>query len=493
MVAGKSSCSLVDVRTVLTKLTVFLLSCRPETATECEEWSAAYINIYLAARFPPRPVKAVIIMLSCFSVLGLLGNSLVIYVYARKKNKLSSTVFIIALACIDLVTSAVGMPYTMAFEWLNYQVSSDFSCKLYIFVITCTVPFSLFIMVAIAVDRYMCICRPHSHVLDSVRARHSVFALLLAAVVIGVITALFHGVYLDVGSLHNDQHENALMETDVKESMSNTTDLLFLMDEGRCDTCVNHSINEEIFTERLQSVILQLYRSVCRQEHELNHSYIYIGHCITNQIFFSDQYRRTHQTIYSASFLVCFFLVFVLYIMIYRSVLVRRSRRLAARSKMKVTLTQEVSLTENHTVLTESPDKIIALPVMQNGAGGRGTSAERQQSQLLLQRQDVRQQDDQEQHSLQKADAHTNGCVRDKYFLANIRTAIMLFVVTVAFVIAYLPSWLIALKLIPFNVIVFYIYFSNHIVNPIIYAFMNPAFRHSLKALLCRKKAPGLY
>ena len=67
----------------------------------------------------------------------------------------------------------------------------------------------------------------------------------------------------------------------------------------------------------------------------------------------------------------------------------------------------------------------------------------------------------------------------------------MLFVVTVAFIIAYLPSWLMAFQVIDFNVIIFYVYFSNHIVNPIIYAFMNPAFRRSLKDLLVRSKTRG--
>ena len=85
----------------------------------------------------------------------------------------------------------------------------------------------------------------------------------------------------------------------------------------------------------------------------------------------------------------------------------------------------------------------------------------------------------------------SSGCLKDKYFLANIRTAVMLFVVTVAFIIAYLPSWLMAFQVIDFNVIIFYVYFSNHIVNPIIYAFMNPAFRRSLKDLLVRSKTRG--
>ena len=57
--------------------------------------------------------------------------------------------------------------------------------------------------------------------------------------------------------------------------------------------------------------------------------------------------------------------------------------------------------------------------------------------------------------------------------MANLRTAVMLFVVTVVFVITFLPAFLMALKLIPYNIIVFYFYFANNVANPVIYSFMN--------------------
>lgn len=459
----------------------------------------ALLGEIMSSRIPNRPVQALIIMLVCFSVLGLLGNSLVIYVYARKRNKLSSTVFIIALAGIDLVTSAVGMPYTIVFEGLNYQVSVDFSCKFYYFIITCTVPFSVFIMVAIAIDRYICICRPHSHVLDATRALNSVFVLLLVAMALGVITAMFYGVYIDVATLKKSKLFSEPVEKRVKENIGNLTDVLTFLEGNYCPECVNHSSGVQ-FSERFMSVLLDLYKTVCERENIFNESYIYTGHCQPNQILFSDNFRRTYQTIYSSSFLLCFFVVFVLYILIYRSVLVRRSRRFQARSKTKMTLTQEVSLTENQSMLNDSPDKSIALADINNGAVDRtrpsSSSSKPQptQSQHLLERQTRQHVEAEElQHEASQRGAQlNNGCLRDKYFLANIRTAIMLFVVSVAFVIAYLPSWLMAFKVIRFNVIVFYVYFSNHIVNPIIYAFMNPAFRRSLKGLLCRNKPRAL-
>jgi len=49
----------------------------------------------------------------------------------------------------------------------------------------------------------------------------------------------------------------------------------------------------------------------------------------------------------------------------------------------------------------------------------------------------------------------------------------MLFVVTVVFVLTFLPAFLMVLKLVPHNIIVFYFYFANNVANPVIYSFMN--------------------
>ena len=41
--------------------------------------------------------------------------------------------------------------------------------------------------------------------------------------------------------------------------------------------------------------------------------------------------------------------------------------------------------------------------------------------------------------------------------------------------------------LLPYNLIVFYMYFANNVANPIIYSFMNHNFRSHLKHMICRR------
>ena len=68
--------------------------------------------------------------------------------------------------------------------------------------------------------------------------------------------------------------------------------------------------------------------------------------------------------------------------------------------------------------------------------------------------------------------------------LANIKTASMLFVVSLVFIVAFLPAWLMALQIVPYLKIVFYSYFVYNVANPFIYAFMNPTFRRDSQNVL---------
>ena len=74
--------------------------------------------------------------------------------------------------------------------------------------------------------------------------------------------------------------------------------------------------------------------------------------------------------------------------------------------------------------------------------------------------------------------------LKDKTLYANIRTAAMLFVVTIVFLIAFLPAWLMATNVIDYNEIIFYMYFVYNTANPFIYAFMNKSFRDDLSRIM---------
>ncbi len=65
--------------------------------------------------------------------------------------------------------------------------------------------------------------------------------------------------------------------------------------------------------------------------------------------------------------------------------------------------------------------------------------------------------------------------------LANMKTAFMLFVVTVIMAVVYTPALLTSLGYLPYNPIYWNIIYINNAINPLVYSFLNPNFRQSLR------------
>ncbi|GFO16190.1 orexin receptor type 2 [Plakobranchus ocellatus] len=109
---------------------------------------------------------------------------------------------------IDFINCLVTIPFTVVFELIQYRLVYDLACKTYMFLITSTVPFSAYIMVGIAVDRYLCICHPLLHIFTVTRAKRVILLLTIPAFVFGILTALSFGTYVYVEHLYliNSSH-----------------------------------------------------------------------------------------------------------------------------------------------------------------------------------------------------------------------------------------------------------------------------------------------
>lgn len=125
---------------------------------------------------------ALLSMLSLFTVVGTVGNGLVLFVFSRVRDKTTAQLFILTLALIDLFTCLVIIPFTMFVEFTRYDINYDLLCKLYQFLITSKVPLSAFIMVAIAFDRYFCICHPLRRIITPWRTKVSCLPFLISLV-----------------------------------------------------------------------------------------------------------------------------------------------------------------------------------------------------------------------------------------------------------------------------------------------------------------------
>jgi cholecystokinin A receptor/hypocretin (orexin) receptor 2 len=371
----------------------------------------------------------VYIMQSIFSVVGTIGNSLVLYIYLRKKDKSTSSIFILALAGADFFTCLVIVPFNIVTVYLDYMHGLDAMCRLYMFLITGGVPFATLIMVAIAFDRYFCICHPFLHVITIFRAKLIIFILLGFAGILGVMVALMYGIndYVPVSS--------SLTNTSCSFNMSS------LHEAVQCNS-TNFQVNNS-------SEILHHYDNE-------------FGMCSPNYDIFNEDFVLLFSKIHAILYLVMFTFVVVLYSLIYREIHVRRARK-AKRKRSSLYPSQSCAA---ETSIAETQLTLINVPQSNGNADDpikNGNSSK-----------------------LRKIGAN----LKEKQFYANIRTAAMLFIVTIVFLIAFLPALLMTQALIPYNIVIFYTYFVYNTANPVVYSFMNQSFRTELKNLygkVCKK------
>lgn len=392
-------------------------------------------------------IIVVICYLIVFSVAGTIGNAFVIYVFSKKRDKSTSTIFILALAGTDFLTCLVIIPYTMAYEIYEKKVKYDLVCKIYQFFITSNVPFSAFIMVAIAMDRYFKICRPWTHYMDPKCAKKIIIVLLSFTFTFGVITALAHGVY-------REQMIELVIANTTTYMPSNTTynsyniPLISTPSIAISDMRFSNMPLANISNEPVER---QFYSSL-----------IYTGECSPNECYITKQFRVTYQKIYASFFLLCFTMVSILYGLIYRSIATRRSQK-AQRSLLNGLNNRRTSAA-THTV-TNPCTVTTRLTTAENGEVETVKEPVKTQGHIPIHKK---------RQSRYKS-------IRDKHRVANVKTAGILFIVTAVFIISFLPAWLMATGCVGGNIIIFYMYFTYNVANPIIYAFFNESFRSEMK------------
>lgn len=479
----------------------------------------------------------VIGFLSLMSVVGTAGNALVLCVFFKKRKEMAvSTLLIIVLAVVDFVTCLVVIPYTIYMESVDFQLHSDILCKVYQFLITSNIPFSALIMVLIAVDRYLCICHPFLRVLTVARAKGVIATLGFFAAALGLCVSLMFGVYqrkletfttteqgvyptgtfepgsgdfVSLGNLGSQGlstitgNSRGTVQKQSREASSQSSaahfkspaqrDPLNLATGWPVSETLESPFNDEstphgyspntgrkLFPENVSMVSWRFpsdmtdgTRSSVESSSLTDGSpgqLVNAGHCESNDLLISADFQYYYQKLYTAMYPVCLGIVIILYVLIFRSVLERRSRRQQEKSKTRAVVRSLNSVTTRNRVESDNSYRAEAFP------NNEDVNHQAEIEPIMQQESDVA-----------KERWHGNQVSRiskaESTHLANLKTAAMLFVVTVVFVVTFLPAFLMVLQLVPSNVIVFYLYFANNVANPVIYSFMNQNFRNDLLKL----------
>ncbi|XP_033745146.1 C5a anaphylatoxin chemotactic receptor 1-like [Pecten maximus] len=103
------------------------------------------------------------VILMIYLVIGIIGNSIVIYIHTvRLQNSWEERFFIPVLAVIDLISCVVSTSFSFSINMLPVKYSNDSACKVMFFLnMTCTL-MSALMLVVIAINRYRKICKPFS-------------------------------------------------------------------------------------------------------------------------------------------------------------------------------------------------------------------------------------------------------------------------------------------------------------------------------------------
>lgn len=404
-------------------------------------------------------------MVTLLSVCGILGNALAIFVFSRQKHKLSSTIFILTLAVTDFITSLVTMPYTVVMELMDYNITYDFPCKLYQFMKTTTIPFSAFVMVAIALDRYLCIVYPFKHIMTVKKAKITVFVLSMYAFMIGILASLMIGTYHRPGPPRCEP-----------KPISDVTLVQYLDDKQ-----ANFTINPDT----VNTVIDKKENATGGEPVDTSEEIIHTGICKQTTLIFNSSFIHNYQIIYSALFGVCAVLVIILYCLTYRSVLAHRSKRLNLSNKCCGMFGTEAENANHDNTESTKLKKGEHLPIM-NGNEEKDCSIQLQEK--FRDRAGTGESEAVTEHGKNDTGAHgrQGGISRaklKKLRVANIKTALMLSIVAFMYIVAFTPAWMMALQVLSMNVIVYYLYFTYNVANPVIYAFLNNNFRTHLQAM----------
>ena len=161
-------------------------SLNQSTVDDLNEWNSQWSQTLI-----PFQVYYAILM-----GLGIVGNTLVLYIYYQKSPKNTAIQFILCLGTIDLFVCLVVIP--MSFAEIYFQVTffSHSACLAYEYMRHVSIVTSYIVLDCVAVDRYLVICKPMSFLLHTNRAKYMICLSILSGCLIEIPVLFMYGVTL---------------------------------------------------------------------------------------------------------------------------------------------------------------------------------------------------------------------------------------------------------------------------------------------------------
>ena len=154
-----------------------------------DENSVEYVNYLLTLNAIPNIIITIVYLL-----LGIVGNSFVIYVYAfATKSNINNKYFILVLAIIDNVACVVNCVFTIVLDTMQITFTSPIFCKLLRVACHVTTLTSAFVLMIIAIQRYFLVCRPFARQMTPPWRRYFVIISIALSFLLGFPAIVFYG------------------------------------------------------------------------------------------------------------------------------------------------------------------------------------------------------------------------------------------------------------------------------------------------------------
>ncbi|XP_060553077.1 uncharacterized protein LOC132714268 [Ruditapes philippinarum] len=193
-------------------------------------------------------IMYIIVLMIC----GVIGNSLVLYIYYFRFKPSNHRYFILTLGVCDFITSAVCMPFLIADALHPFMFTSIITCKIFRYITYNTALISIFTLFVIAVERYRKICKPlHNQITLPFARRILVGIVFLTSTVFALPSFILYG------------------HTSVSTGYGNTSGVACFTDDKFCDTRIPMVYNSILFVIVfiLGTVMVFCYTKIAHQRH----------------------------------------------------------------------------------------------------------------------------------------------------------------------------------------------------------------------------------
>ncbi|KAL3880561.1 hypothetical protein ACJMK2_032792 [Sinanodonta woodiana] len=144
-----------------------------------------------------------VLVFSVFAMtVGTLGNCLVLYIYKFKYKQSNHRYFIMCLAVCDITSSLIGVPFLIADMTLTYFYDAAV-CKISRFLNHCFGFCSAFIIMIIAIERYLKLCKANGKQISYNVARRLCYFSFIYGIFVSLPSAFLYGKNTVQTEIHN--------------------------------------------------------------------------------------------------------------------------------------------------------------------------------------------------------------------------------------------------------------------------------------------------